>query len=425
MGLSEILGIPFHIVREKRNLYGNLLVIEMVMSTLVILIVQILAPLSSLFNSSLPDLLRVFSCFILIEGLGVVPKVFAEKQLQIKRTVICEILNGVVMAGVSIILALLGYEIWSLIIGHITGQIVFTVLIWVIFRNEIGINLEFKNTGYLIKKSAFLFLVWAFTITWEYVDNGIIGAILSEKEVGFYFMAYFVAFMVPSQIIYPSIYRVVYPAMVQLKGNKELLVKAHLYSTIALMCLEVPLCAFLFFNADIVINLLFGEKWISIIPLVTILSLSPIIDPISKMGIELLKVLHHDKIILLSSGLSLLVLVGLGIAFTQLFGTIGMAYSKLFVLGSIPSIVKVLSIYQKKEIGSLFWNMTKIYAISFFCFGLFRFLGGTKPILQLSTALLSCLIISILYYKMFGNLFSSFIRSALTGFSLRGELFNR
>lgn len=424
-GAIRDLGIPFHIIREKRNFYGNLLLIEIFMSILLIIIVQILAPLSSLLNSNLPSLLRVFSLFIFIEGMGVVPRIFAQKQLQIRRTVICDILSGIAMAGISIFLACLGYETWSLIIGHITGQLVFTVLMWNTFKNDIEIVLEFRNTGYLIKKSAFLFSVWALTITWGYVDNGIIGAFLSETDVGFYFMAYFIAFMAPSQIIYPSIYRVVYPAMAHLREDKIRLVRSHLYSTIALMCLEVPACAFLFFNADIVITLLFGEKWLPIIPLVTVLSLAPIVDPISKMGIELLKVLQHDRIILLSSGLSLFVLVVLGIIFTKNFGTIGMAYSNLFVLGSIPSIVKVLSIYQRKEMGSLFLSMIKIYSISFLCFGLFRLFGGANPIFQFSMAIISSFIIGLFYYKIFGKFFISFIKSAFTGLSLKDELFNR
>ena len=420
-GAIRDMGIPFHIVREKKSLYGNVLLIEIFMSVLLIILVQIFAPLSSFLNADLPTILRLFSGLIFLEGIAVVPKVFAEKELLIKRIIGFEILDFAFMAVISLLLAYLNYGVWSLVIGQLSGQALYAVLIWNTFKGKIPIRWEMKYTGYLVKKSLFLFFVWAFAVTWTYIDNGIIGAILPEQEVGFYFMAYFIATLVPQRIIASSIYRVLYPAMVQLRGNKEKLIKAYSFSTIVLMCVQVPIAAFLFFNADIVVKLLLSEKWIPIIPLIRILSLSPIMNPIGKLGIEVLKVLHHDRIILLSSALRLFILVVLGILLTKHFGVIGMAWANLLLFGSIPSIWKVISIYQKK-IKSFLVNLANIYLISFLTFGVFYFLGRATLFLRISFSIIPFIIVGVLYYKCYGRVFTNFVKSAMDGVTVKTEL---
>lgn len=410
-GAIRDMGIPFHIVREKKNLYGNMLLIEIFMSILLIGLIQIFAPLFSFLNQELPTILRFFSIFIFLEGMAVVPRVFAEKELIIKRIIGFEILNFFFMAVVSIWLAYLNYGVWSLLIGQLAGQTIYAILIWWSFKGEIPIKWEVKSTNYLLRKSLFLFFVWALAVTWTYIDNGIIGAILPEEQVGFYFMAYFIASMIPQRIIYPSIYRVIYPAMAKLKEDKEKLINAHWHSTIALMCIEVPIAAFLFFNADIIVNLI-GERWLPIIPLIRILSLSPIINPIGKLGIELLKVLNYDRIILLSSALRLLVLVGLGIALTKYFGTKGMAGANLLIFGSIPSIWKVVSIYRRK-INPFLLSAGRIYLISFLIFGIFYTFSRDNLLLRIGLSIFAFIFIEGLYYRIYGKVFTNFIRRAI------------
>ncbi len=409
-GAIRDLGIPFHLIREKKNYYGNALFIEVSMSLLLIGLVQIFAPLSSFLNADLPSVLRVFSLFIFLEGLAVVPKVFAEKELIIKKIIVCEIFNFSFMAVVSIWMAYLNYGVWSLVIGQLAGQSVYTLLSWSMFKKEIPLEWEMRDTGYLVWRSIPLFFVWAFAITWTYIDNGIIGAFLTEDQVGYYFMAYFIASMVPQRIIYPSIWRVAYPAMGQLKDDSEKLIKIHTYATIALLCVEVPIAAFLFFNADVIVKLALGEKWLPIIPLIRILSFAPVIYPF-KLGIEVLKVLHLDKIVLLSSVLRLLSLVVFGILLTKQFGTIGMAFANLLVIGSIPELLKIISLYQK-QMKQFIINVGKIYIIAFSAFGIAYLLSKTSIYLQAGLSIIAFLLVGGLYYIIFGEIFINYIKSA-------------
>jgi O-antigen/teichoic acid export membrane protein len=405
------LGIRSHLVRAKGNYYGNMFIIDISLSIVSVILFQFFAPLFSFLNSDLPDVLRLFSLFVLLNALSVVPIVFAEKELLLRRIIGCEIINFTVTAVVSILLAYLKFGVWSLVIGLLAGQSVFAGLSWYVLKEEIQIKWEIKQTGYLLKNSLYLFLVATFADAWTYIDNGIIGATLSEHTVGLYFMAYFIAAEVPHKIIYPTIYRVTYPAMSKLKGHKEKLIKVHWYSTIAIMSVEVPIAAFLFFNGDMVVSILLGEKWMSIIPLISVLCLAPIIDPLSKMGIELLKVLHYDRIILLYSILRLLLLIIVGVLLTKHTGAIGMAWAKLLVFGNIPIIWKVVTFY-KTETAALLRDLLILYFLAFVIFGSFHYLGNDEVIQRIGFSTLAFLLTGGLYYKLFGKVFIDFVKSA-------------
>lgn len=409
-GAFRDLGMPYHAVRHKNNFYGNMLAIEIVTSFLLILLVQVLAPLSGFLNADLPAVLRVFSIFILVEGLGMIPKVYAQKELLIKRIVWCEILNLVSMAVVSIIMAYFGYGVWSLVFGQIVGQSMLTLFSWLIFRKEIKLRLQIDTIPVFLRGSLPLFLVWAFAVTSSYIDNGIIGAFLPETQVGFYFMAYFVASIAPGSIIYPSIWRVSYPAMVQMRDNPPKVIKTFIYSTIALMCVEVPVGYFLFFNADAVVPIFLGQQWLPIIPVVRVIALTFVIDPF-KLGSEMLKVWGYDKTILISSFIKLMSLIIFGIIFTKYFGLRGMAAANLIILGTIPTARKIIQRFGPQT-SEFFGKVALVHIVAFPLMAIFYFFSRHNLILQLVCAVIAFISIGFIYYKLFGEVFKNFVKSS-------------
>lgn len=409
-GAFRDLGMPYNAVRYENNSYGNMLGIEIITSFFLITLIYFLSPWASFFNADLPGVLRVFSWFILIEGIGIIPKVYAQKELLIKQVVWIEILNLAVMALVSIVLAYLGYGVWSLVLGQIAGQLVLTIFSWLVFYKEIKLQWQFDQIADFLKGSLPLFLVWAFSVTSSYIDNGIVGAFFSEAEVGFYFMAYFVARIAPEKIIYPSIWRVSYPAMVQMRDNPSKVIKTFIYSTIALMCVEVPVGYFLFFNADAVVPIFLGQQWLPIIPVVRVIALTLVIDPF-KLGSEMLKVWGYDKTILISSFIKLMSLIIFGIIFTKYFGLRGMAAANLIILGTIPTALKIIQRFEHQT-SEFFGKIALVHIIAFPLMAIFYFFGRHNLILQLVCAAIAFLIIGFVYYKLFGEVFKNFVKNS-------------
>lgn len=78
------------------------------------------------------DLFRALSLFLLIRGAGQVHDAILKRDLLFRKRTLVEALRAVVRAGVAIWLALLGYEAWSIVWGFLAGELVGTVVSWVL-----------------------------------------------------------------------------------------------------------------------------------------------------------------------------------------------------------------------------------------------------------------------------------------------------
>ena len=419
-GAIRNLGLPYQLIRDKENHYGNVMLIEIIMSVILILVVQIFAPLASYLNPALPHVLQVFSILIFFEGIAVVPKAFIDKELIVKKAVIPEILKFLVFAVVSVFLAWKGLEIWSLIYAQIISAVVYFVLIWNKVRGILTLKWTLAHTSALIRKSKYLFTIMVFSVLWGYIDNGIIGVLLSEDQVGYYFMAYTVAVLLPKKIIYPSLNRVLYPSLVKFRNEEKKFIKTYHYGTLLLMSLEVPLAFFLFFNADFLVNFLLGSNWVMAIPLVRVLSLSPISEPIGKLGVEVLIAEHHDRTILFSYIVHLVSIVCFGWFFITWFGVIGMAYANFVLLGSIPIILKV-----RQRIKGDFINLLKklgfVYISTFVVFFIIFLITRDNLVLRVILSICSLPIIWFVIYKRFGEFFKNVVKTSIQTFWLKKE----
>ena len=129
-------------------------------------------------------------------------------------------------------------------------------------------------------------------------------------------------------LVLPALARVFYPALVEYRRQPERFVSAYSLGTVALASLEVLGGYFLFFNAEVVlVDIFLGPQWHAAVPLLRILAFLPMIEALNRLGGEVLKVRHEDRLWLACILANLACLVGFGIAFTRLWGAAGMAWA--------------------------------------------------------------------------------------------------
>src|SRR3954468_15106358 len=63
------LGLPYHLVRDKRRPYGTVLAVTATLGVLITLLLIAAAPATGRFNPELPLVLRVFAVWVLLDGL--------------------------------------------------------------------------------------------------------------------------------------------------------------------------------------------------------------------------------------------------------------------------------------------------------------------------------------------------------------------
>ena len=343
LGAVRDLGLVFHVVRVKPRPYGNLLALELVWGSAMVALAFAGAPLLARgFSEPHPDIvpvIRALTLFLFFEGLSTVPRVYFEGELKIGRAVAPEVARNLFMAVTSVSLAIAGFDVWSMVIGHVGSSILYTVMLWWRAWEEIPLRFERGETFRLIRDSMPLAIIWFLIILVRHVDPLILGWRFESSVVGNYTFAYQNAFRV-SEIVFPAVGRALYPALVAFREEMSRLFDAYSLATLFIQALEVPAAYFLCLNAELTLLILGGPQWLEggAPTFLRILCFAPIIEPFSRLGGEILKVQHRDGLWILCNTLTLVSFAGGGYLLTGIMGPIGMAWINLLPLGGIVMI---------------------------------------------------------------------------------------
>jgi teichuronic acid exporter len=353
-GIFRDLGLPYQLVRDERQSYGAAFAWIAGASVLLTAALALGAGLFAPLDPGLPAVLRLYALFVLLDGLAVVPKVFFERRLEVGRLVGPEILRGLAFAVVGIALAAQGWGVWALVWGQLAGGALFAALLWRRAWGRIPLHREPGRALELVRRSLLLFAIALLALPVPYVARFVLGAFGGGAYVvGQYGKARDWGFRL-QELVLPAIARVLYPALVEYRGDRMRYLGAYRYGTVSILALETLAAYFLFFNAEVVLlKILIGENWRPAVPLLQILCFVPLTDPYSRLGGELLKVEGEDRAWLAVVGLNLLSLVGFGALLTRALGAPGMAWANYLLLGNLLMAWRVARVC-----GPLFWRLT-------------------------------------------------------------------
>ena len=358
-GICRDLGLPYQLVRDERRPYGAVFLWIAGAGAALSVLLAAGAPLFAGLDPALPAVLRVYAIWVFLDGLAVVPRVFFERELAVPRLVMPEIVRGAVMAGTSIALAALKLGVWSLVGGQLAAAAVFAALLWLRASRQtprLELDLDARQIPELIRRSSYLFLIALAALPMPYVARFVIGGTLgSVTMVAFYGKARDWGFRL-QELVQPAVARVLYPALVGYRGERDRFFGAYHIGTLSILALETLAAYFLFFNARLVLlRILIGANWAPAVPLLRILCFVPLTDAYSRLGGEVLKVEGHDRGWLAVVGLNFASLVGFGVLLTRLLGgPEGMAWANYLLLGNWLMAWRVWRI-----IGAEFWRLTR------------------------------------------------------------------
>ena len=347
-------GLPYELVRDPKKRFGSVLLWELGCGTIVTFGLVATSGWFGALDAELPAVLRVLSFWVLIEGLGVVPRVFFERELQVNRLVGPEIGRGFVLAVTSITLALLGFGVWSFVIGELVAATGYTLVLWLRAWGHIPLQLRARPLPKLLRRSFLLFVIALLANSIPFVGRYIIQIVDGTFMVGQFEKAYLWALR-GQVLVVPALVRAIYPALVTYRARHKRFVGAFRLGTIAILSLEVVVAYFLFFNAEIVVlDILLGRNWDQAVQLVKILCFLPLVDPFTRLGGEMLKAYREDRLWLVVVVLNIVSLVGFGWILAHNFGSPGMAWAYYLMLGNWMMAWRVYKIC-----GSQFWPLLR------------------------------------------------------------------
>lgn len=259
------LGLSAAII-QKKNIDDNHLSTSFWISLLLGIIlfittVAISSDIADFFEKELiGPVVSVLSIGFVLGSFGIVHRSLLQKNIEFKKIAVTEISASVTSGTVSVILAFLGFGVWSIVFGTILNNFTRIVLLWKVctWRPSMIFDLtsfkELFSFGAHVMGSQFL----------NYIDSNIdyliIGKFLSATALGYYNLAYQLSTF-PLTKISSIITNVTFPTFSIIQDDNDMLRYAYLKVIKYISTVTFPMLAGLFVVAPDFIPIVFGGKW--------------------------------------------------------------------------------------------------------------------------------------------------------------------
>lgn len=254
--------------------FHSVFVINLAIGITFSLLFFLLAPVIASFYGEprLESLTKVFSVVFIIQAFGSVNITELKKKVDFRSLMIVENAAYFLSAIIAILLAFIGFGVWSLIVKTVLNITLLTIFVYTVstYRPKISFNAKIVKGlwvySYQVSGNGFL------TYWMRNLDNLMIGKMIGQQPLGIYNMAYSIM-LLPMKNISSVIKDVLFPSFSSV-GNKVKRIRTvylKVVQTVALV--TFPLLAGLACLSDLFVPVLFGDHWAGMIPVLTLLSL--------------------------------------------------------------------------------------------------------------------------------------------------------
>lgn len=230
-----------------------------------------------------PDLAPVLQSlspvFVLI-ALNSVQTALLQRQLKFKALAIRSLMALSVGGIVAMVMALLGFGVWSLVAQELTRALVAVVVLWQVGKWRPRFRFSIDSLRQLLTFGVSIMGINILNVVNRRSDDLLVGYYLGTAALGYYNVAYQLLLLM-TQLINAPVNQVAFSAFAKLQERPEMLRKA-LYNAAKMVALvSIPAFFFAATLAPQLVPLLFGDKWTQSIPVMQVLAL---IGPIHALG---------------------------------------------------------------------------------------------------------------------------------------------
>ncbi len=307
--------------------------ISIIRGAILFIILFISAPFfADFFNTSQATLvIRVIAFSTLMSGLRNIGIVYFQKDLEFHKQFWFAFSIAIVDMALSITLAFILRNVWALVFGGLSANLIGLVLSYILHPYRPKIKIDYK-----IFKELFSFGKWLFgssiiIFLASHGDDAFLGKILGVTALGYYQMAFNIGNF-PSSETAGVISKVAFPAFVKLKEVSHQLKGSYLKTVRIVILLSAPLTSGIIVLAPQFTQLFLGEKWLPIVLPLQILALSGMFRSIAGTGGSIFNAIGKPKLDFVKDTIRLIVVVLTIYPFTKLWGITGTSLSVLFGL---------------------------------------------------------------------------------------------
>ena len=358
-------GFSSALIRKKDATdddFNTAFIINIGISLFLYVVIFIISPyISSIFNRyELIALTRVASLGIIIGALSLVQQTRLTKRIdfksQTKITLIASVFSGVI----GIVMALLGYGVWSLVVQGLSSQGMRTILLWKV--NKWLPKIRFSNESF---KSLFGFgwkvmAVGVIDTVWKELYQLVVGIFYSPATLGQYTRSNHFSQLF-SKNLTNVVQRVTFPVLSNIQDDKPRMINAYRRIIKSTMFLTTIGMFFLASISEPLLYCLIGPKWHDAAVYLPLICVAGTLYPLHAINLNMLQVQGRSDIFL---GLEIIKkTIGLAPLFVGAYiGIMPMLYVNVLI-GVISFYLN--SYYTGKLLGYSPWMQVKDIAPSY------------------------------------------------------------
>lgn len=341
---------------QKKNCtekdYNSVFIFAVVVSSVLYAILFLCAPLiAKIYNNDLLiTLSRVYLTCLVINAIGIVPMTIMHKELQFKQFAYITTAINIFAGAVAIAAAYCGLAYWALVFQILITSVLSTIAYYVRTRWKPTFQFSIESFKSMISYGFPVMLTSIVHAIYNNIYSLVIGAKYESRELGLYNRAYSFSCLVPTTFSNFTM-RAMFPVLARIQDNlDELRVKVLEMLHLSLYVV-VPVNVYLIFNSADVIKIVLGDKWLELVPYLSILCISCVSYVYTNLHMTTFKTIGKTKNLFISETVRK-VLGLLTVVVTVPYGVMTMVYG-LLVYSIIDVIISAFFLNSCINIGVL------------------------------------------------------------------------
>jgi O-antigen/teichoic acid export membrane protein len=227
----------------------------------------ICAPLLSLFfhMQSLTPVLRVLALLFPLRGIGTVAECLLQRDLRFRWLANAEVVTyGLGFGVLGILLAWLGWGMWSLVVAQLAQTLLYAVLLLIARRPSLRPSPTWPAFKDLLSFGGGFTAARLANLLADQGDNLVVGRTLGAAPLGLYTRA-FQLMAVPATLFGNILDRVLFPTMARKQHDLPGLAAAYDRGCAAIALGMLPISAVMLVLAPETIRVAFGPRWLGVV----------------------------------------------------------------------------------------------------------------------------------------------------------------
>lgn len=275
--------------------FSTVFYFNIVVGVVVYLLLYLCSPfIASFYNEPKLDLVtKVVGLNLIISSFSVVQRAKLTIALNFKLQAVASLIAVIISGVVGVYMAYVGYGVWAIAVQALLNNFLNTLLLWILTKWMPGICFSWVSFKGLFGFGSKLLLSALLHTIYTNLYSIVIGKKFSATDLGYYNRAYTVAYF-PSNNISGIITRAIYPIQCSIQDDDERLRNSFLQYLRMSAYIIFPLMIGLCVLAKPFVLLVLTDKWLPMVPLLQIMCIAYMWDPIMAINHNIVTVRGHS-----------------------------------------------------------------------------------------------------------------------------------